>query len=390
MSEVVQQLVDELSAKLNRSVEADDLGLLPIAVSAQRGALDDVRINAVLQRRSGADVVAHVASYGIRTATAPVRFPANERLATLPRLCVPIRDAGGGRWGYLWLIDADPPISDHELSTAVDTASAIAAELSGAAHATTAELTADRQLVADLLGDDAQRRCEAAEQVKGDGRLPSGEPLTVLASRLAGCADVAAAVPKLIAARSTGQALLGWADDHVLLVGAAALVDARLSMLLRSLDATAARQSFRVVGTGLGQCVHSFDALPESCRGAWYAARVAAADPARGGFARWSQLGPDLAFYGLPWNIESVESLHHGASRLLDPAHAVIAETVLTYLGCGCDTAICVARLAIHRTTLYYRLRRAGEVLGHAWDGDIDRLGLQLALRLGRLLAHDR
>ncbi|HEX4356662.1 MAG TPA: hypothetical protein VH141_04025 [Pseudonocardia sp.] len=63
MSELVQRLAEDLAERLGRSVEVDDRALRPLGITAQLGAIDQVRIDAVLRRRSGPEMVTHVESF---------------------------------------------------------------------------------------------------------------------------------------------------------------------------------------------------------------------------------------------------------------------------------------------------------------------------------------
>lgn len=390
MTELIQQFVDDLAARLGRSVEVDDCTWLPIAISPQYGSLDEIRINAVLQRRSPVEVREYGESLGIRTATEPVRCPPSDRLrgVALPRLCIPVRDTTQAHWGYLWLIDANPPLSDSDIDDAVETAAAIAEEMHIDSPTTAPELVTERNIVKDLLSSDEHQRIAAANRIEGRASLSEG-PFTTFIAELDGCDDLIAVMPNLTSSRSAGHLLLGWDAQRVIFIGAVNVLERRVGSIRHALESTASRQGFTVVGSGLGSAVNTLDELPMSHRHARYAVRVSAADATKAGFARWSQLGADTVFEALPWSAETLDLLHPGASRLLQPAHSLIASTLLIYFDSGSDTRQCIEQLAIHRTTLYYRLDRACLILGRRWDPST-QLGLHLALRLGLLMTGER
>jgi hypothetical protein len=387
VSELVQRLAEDLAERLGRSVEVDDRALRPLGITAQLGAIDQVRIDAVLRRHSGPEMVAHVESFGIRRATAPVRMPADARLGTLPRLCVPVRSAGL-LYGYLWLIDAEPPLTDAEVAAAVDTAAEIGVALCSDQRSTDARLDDDIRTVTQLLGTDPADRAAARTTVLRQERLAPDARLAVLVARLDATADAMRRVAvDLRRGLPSGRLLVGCQPEAIVLVARADLLSRSVQRLIAS---TAAHHGVRVVGIGIGPTSDLDDELAVAYERAAFTARIATLDPARTGCARWSELGAMTAFCHLPWTIDTVALLHPGVPRLLAPELTTIRDTVLTYLELGGDTRTVTAALAIHRTTLYYRLDRASELLGAGWQTGPARLGLHLALRLNDLMMRER
>ena len=137
-------------------------------------------------------------------------------------------------------------------------------------------------------------------------------------------------------------------------------------------------------GTGTGSAATSLTQLPRSGEESAYAATMA--HTRRVEHLAWAQLGADIAFFGLPWTTDTLEILFPGAARLLEPENRLIRESLDAYFDCGGDTRLAAAQLAIHRTTLYYRLDRAKELLGKDWHHGERRYGLQSALRLAQLI----
>lgn len=64
------------------------------------------------------------------------------------------------------------------------------------------------------------------------------------------------------------------------------------------------------------------------------------------------------------------------------PAQRELLETLRMYLATGKNANEAARRLAVHRNTLLYRLRRAQELLGFEWDDADGIFALDLALRL--------
>ncbi len=74
-----------------------------------------------------------------------------------------------------------------------------------------------------------------------------------------------------------------------------------------------------------------------------------------------------------------------GLRRLLDGSHEQLVLTLETYLDHAGDVKSTAAELWLHRTSLYYRLRRVEEVAGVDLNRGEDRLLCHVALRLARL-----
>ena len=62
-----------------------------------------------------------------------------------------------------------------------------------------------------------------------------------------------------------------------------------------------------------------------------------------------------------------------------------LVGTLEVFLDLGCNARRTADALKLHRTTLYYRLRKIEEVLGIDLEDGSDRLALHLGLKLARL-----
>ncbi|MFC9556368.1 PucR family transcriptional regulator [Rhodococcus sp. NPDC056960] len=386
----VQQYADGLADQLNRSIEVDDCGLKPLALTEQHGDLDDVRVRSILQRHSSPEVFEYAFSLDIAHATGPVRFPSNPALQTLPRVCIPMR-ARGELQGYLWLIDS-PPLTDADITAAAGTASAIAEVLHQQSQSTTTVLDREAQLVSVLL-DPPRETTPPAELLADEPLLRFTDPAVVLTTRLAAIdADgeplnaraVRAAAQEVAYARPLGHSLLGHGEDTIHLIVGADLLGDRLRSFRHALAQAARRRGWTLLATGAGQTASTLDELRLSGMHSRYAATVAHARNVEQ--LSWNELGADVVFYGLPWTMETLEILFPGASRLLDADNSLIRESLDAYFDCGGDTRRAAGRLSVHRTTLYYRLDRAQQLLGEGWAQGERRAGLELALRLAMLI----
>jgi hypothetical protein len=128
--------------------------------------------------------------------------------------------------------------------------------------------------------------------------------------------------------------------------------------------------------------------LPRLCLplgNAQYAACVAARVPQFGRAADWASLGAYSAFQHLYCDRSTPERICPGVGALLDERAEMYRQTVRCYLECAAQAQQAAAQLHIHRTTLYWRLARAAELMPLDLRRGEDRLRLHLALTLADL-----
>ena len=106
-----------------------------------------------------------------------------------------------------------------------------------------------------------------------------------------------------------------------------------------------------------------------SIKQAEFAARVAARVAGLKGQACWDTLGEYRFFFSYEWGPSGVAAIDPGVAALLEQGRAVFAETVLAYLERQGDVNATAAALNVHRTTLYYRLGQATQILGEDLSG---------------------
>ncbi len=138
---------------------------------------------------------------------------------------------------------------------------------------------------------------------------------------------------------------------------------------------TARRHPLRQVGEG--DAVEQLERIPRSYRRALAALRVAT-DQA----VRWDDLRADRLLTSLPPT--AIDDMPEGVRSLLDGSHEQLVLTLETYLDHAGDVKRTAAELWLHRTSLYYRLRRIEEVSGVDLSRGEDRLLCHVALRLAQ------
>ncbi|WP_053204302.1 helix-turn-helix domain-containing protein [Jiangella muralis] len=389
MLDELQQLVDDLATELQRSVAVDDVAIQLLAASAHYGAIDPPRIDSVLARRADAAIVAHVRTFGIDHAVDPVHIPDSAELRTLPRIAVPLRD-GSDLYGFLWLIDADPPVTPSELTMATKGARAITELLRHNAAQLDDLQAQDTPLLAGLFGDDRARRDAALAAVTGPDRLGPGASLRIAAIRFRdGDGDTAEAarhaVTRSVALRQLiGPALVAPVGGYLAVVSRAG--PRPPSAAWRERFWSTARAAEPALAVGLADQLPGEPPGPSFGRAA-YAADVAQRVGEFDGFACWTELGAWQLLFGLPWTPATARELHPPLAPLLRPEHRLLATTLLTYLDSGGDAAATVAALHIHRTTLYYRMDKIRDLVGSSWSTGTGRLGAHAALVLATRLA---
>src|SRR5207302_9537414 len=101
--------------------------------------------------------------------------------------------------------------------------------------------------------------------------------------------------------------------------------------------------------------------------------------------ADWAGLGAYAVFQHLYRDRSAPERICPGVSALLADSAATYRRTVRCYLECAAHAQEAAAQLHIHRTTLYWRLARAAELVPLDLRRGEDRLKLHVALALADL-----
>jgi hypothetical protein len=384
----LQDLVDALSAVLERPVLLDDAGLRPIAFSRQWGAIDQVRRESILNRAAAPAVRRALLAEGIAAARGTVRTRAVPTLGMEERLCVPARDAGGLR-GYLWFFEQDGTIDADGLRRA-KAAARTAAGLLARREQSRTWLRDDGALLAALLSPDETERAGAVSAVSED-RLPAGSPLAAatVAARDEGI-DAAAMLARLGAALSPGHALAGTVDGEpeATVMVVVALADPALSAVH---PVEVSGHLLRVVGRGrkspgfaVGQSAPfiGLDTLRAARRQAEIALRVARSRAPGATHAAWDALGADRLVAQMP--AHAWDAVPGRLARLVSD-EPTLRETLDAYLDAAGNVQATARVLSLHRSGVYYRLRRIEVLTGLDLACGADRLTAHLALRLERL-----
>jgi sugar diacid utilization regulator len=99
------------------------------------------------------------------------------------------------------------------------------------------------------------------------------------------------------------------------------------------------------------------------------------------GSACWDDLGEYRQFSSVEWSAAGVAKIHPGVASLIAEKRMPLAATLLAYLEREGNVKATSDALSIHRTTLYYRVERATEILGEQPTGPA-KFAIHAALRL--------
>ena len=391
--EHLQHLAERLARDLHRSVIIDDAALRPLAVSPQTGRLDRSRVEAVLQRGTSARLRRRLTEHGVFSARGPVPIPGDPGQAILPRLCLPLRD-GDQLLGFLWLID-EPALTAGQTAQAQAAAAQAAHLLSQRAIRADGQFAVLSDLADGLLDDREEVRQEAAAMLAGQEALTGPPPWAVAVIRLADRAGPEPASGRARATRTAATLRRAAANLRRRAAPGSLVVATPRQSEFACITAAGGRTGLQRAVAALpgpslaaGTCAGP-GALAEVAAGlqnARYAAFVAARVPSLRRAADWGSLGAYAAFQHICHDPAAPERICPGVSALLDHHARTYRETLRCYLDCAGQAQQAAERLHIHRTTLYWRLARAAELVpGLDLRQGGDRLNLHLALTLADL-----
>jgi hypothetical protein len=390
--EHLQHLAERLAHDLQRSVIIDDAALRPLAVSPQTGRLDRSRVEAVLQRGTSARLRRRLTEHGVFAAREPVSIPGDPGQAILPRLCLPLWD-GEQLLGFLWLID-EPALTAGQTALARSAAAQAAHLLAQRAIRADGQFAVLSDLADGLLDDREEVRQEAAAMIAGQEALAGPPPWAVAVIRLADPRRPVPAPGRSRAGRPAATLRRAAANLRRRAAPGSLLVASSREHEFACVTAAGARAGLRRTVAALpgpplaaGTCAGPA-ALADVAAGlenARYAAFVAARVPSFGRAADWAGLGAYAAFQHIYRDPAAPERICPGVTALLDRHASTYRETLRCYLDCAGQAPQAAGKLHIHRTTLYWRLARAAELVPLDLHQGGDRLKLHLALTLADL-----
>ncbi|MEY7975429.1 PucR family transcriptional regulator [Streptomyces pilosus] len=303
----------------------------------------------------------------------PVRI--RDRLITLIR-------PHGEILGVLALVDAHDESDEHTVFALAHAATSLALELMHARDLAEVELRLHRELVDDLLAgtDEASAYVRSAAA----GHDPHRNHYVVVVQWLNRTADNAFAQTVGRAASAVGmRSLLTRRSAHVVLIA-----DDRPHP--RALYEALARETGTRSGTiGVSAPADALNDIPHHYQEAQRALDVRRHSRERYGTSFFDELGL-YRILGPGNDYRELETfVYEWLGELVDydsRHHATLVETLSRYFDCGGNYDETAESLAIHRSTLRYRLQRIRDISGHDLANVEDRLNLQVATRVWRIV----
>ncbi|MEU8983435.1 helix-turn-helix domain-containing protein [Streptomyces sp. NPDC048309] len=303
----------------------------------------------------------------------PVRI--KDRLITLVR-------PHGEILGVLALVDARGEADEHTVLALEHAATSLALELAHLRSLAEVELRLHRELVDDLLTGTDEASAYARSEAVGHDLHRSHYIVVVQWSNRTPGDSFAQMVGR--AASAVGMhSLLTQRSDHVVLVA-----DARPHA--RALYEALARETGTRSGTiGVSAPCDSLADIPHRYQEAQRALEVRRHSRERYGTTFFDELGL-YRILGPGNDYRELETfVHEWLGQLINydsQHHTAMVETLSRYFDCGGNYDETAESLAIHRSTLRYRLQRIRDISGNDLANVEDRLNLQVATRVWKIV----
>ncbi|MFJ4851477.1 MULTISPECIES: PucR family transcriptional regulator [unclassified Streptomyces] len=303
----------------------------------------------------------------------PVRI--KDRLITLVR-------PHGEILGVLALVDAREEADEHTVLALEHAATSLALELAHLRHLAEVELRLHRELADDLLaGTDAASAYARSEAVGHD--LHRSHYIVVVQWSNRTADDSFAQTVGRTASAVGMRSLLTRRSDHVVL-----LADDRppASALYEALAREIGTRSGAI---GVSVPCNSPDDIPHRYQQAQRALEVRRRSRDCYGTTFFDELGI-YRILGPGNDYRELETfVHEWLGQLIDydsRHHTAMVETLCRYFDCGGNYDETAKFLAIHRSTLRYRLQRIRDISGNNLANVEDRLNLQVATRVWKIM----
>ncbi|MGW0168776.1 PucR family transcriptional regulator [Streptomyces sp. NPDC003343] len=284
--------------------------------------------------------------------------------------------------GVLALVDPRDEADEHTVLAMEQAATALAPELAHLRNLAEVELRLHRELVDDLLAGTDEASAYARSEAVGHDLHRSHYVVVVQWSNRTADDSFAQTVGR--AASNVGmRSLLTRRSDHVVLVA-----DDRPHA--RALYEALARETGSRSGAiGVSAPCDCLDDIPHRYQEAQRALEVRRYSCERYGTTFFDELGL-YRILGPGNDYQELETfVHEWLGQLIDydsRRHTAMVETLSRYFDCGGNYDETAESLAIHRSTLRYRLQRIRDISGKDLVNVEDRLNLQVATRVWKIV----
>ncbi|MEV8128992.1 helix-turn-helix domain-containing protein [Streptomyces sp. NPDC085944] len=303
----------------------------------------------------------------------PVRI--EDRLLTLVR-------PHGEILGVLALIDAGGEADEHTVLALENAATSLALELGHMRNLAEVELGLRRELADDLLAGTDTASAYARSEAIGHDLHRSHYIVVVQWSKRTVDDSFAETVGRAAAAQGM-RSLLTRRSDHVVLVADAR---PRARALYEALTMETGTHSGAI---GVSAPCDSPNGIPRGYQEAQRALEVRRQSREGYGTTFFDELGL-YRILGPGNDHQQLEAfVHEWIGQLIEydaRHHATMVDTLTRYFDCGGNYDETAASLAIHRSTLRYRLQRIRDISGNDLANVEDRLNLQVATRVWKIV----
>ncbi|WP_020135252.1 PucR family transcriptional regulator [Streptomyces sp. 351MFTsu5.1] len=284
--------------------------------------------------------------------------------------------------GVLALVDDRDEADEHTVLALGHAATSLALELTHLRSLAEVELRLHRELADDLLTGTDGPSAYARSAAVGHDLHGSHYIVVVQWSNRTTDDSFAQSVGRVAAAVGL-RSLLTRRSDHVVLI-------AGDRPHARALYEALARENGTRSGTiGVSSSCDSVDDIPHHYREAQRALDVRRHSRERYGTSFFDELGLYRILGPGSGHRELERFVQEWLGQLIDydsRHHATMVETLARYFDCGGNYDETADSLAIHRSTLRYRLQRIRDISGHDLANVEDRLNLQVATRVWKIV----
>ncbi|MFF7945588.1 helix-turn-helix domain-containing protein [Streptomyces griseorubiginosus] len=284
--------------------------------------------------------------------------------------------------GVLALVDVRDEADEHTVLALGHAATALALELTHLRSLAEVELRLRRELADDLLTGTDGPSAYARSAAVGHDLHGSHYIVVVQWSNRTTDDSFAQSVGRVAAAVGMRSLLTRRSDQVVLIAGDRPHAHALYEAL--------ARENGTRSGTiGVSAPCDSVDDIPHHYREAQRALDVRRHSRERHGTSFFDELGLYRILGPGSGRRELERFVQEWLGQLIDydsRHHATMVETLSRYFDCGGNYDETADSLAIHRSTLRYRLQRIRDISGHDLADVEDRLNLQVATRVWKIV----
>lgn len=386
-----QDLVDNVADRTHQPVVLEDRELRLLAHSVHREPLDSVRADSILLREASSETRAYLLPL-VRHSQRPLRVAASKPLSLSSRLCIPAV-CNGAVVGYLWFVEGVAKIDEATAKWCTDELAGIAATL---AHSGPEKLgPGRRRVLCKQLLESPEHADKAGLELEQAGTFVRHTTLVVACIRPTPCSTAGTAGWESAISDAAGYDSSGLRRNQVIWATERGVTTVLISVHEVRQGRNALARMHTALQEGMGPDLDvvigtarergAYTDLAAAATEASLSARAAEVFSALGPIVRHDDLAPYEPFLRLASPAEDRE-LHPAIGILHDhPDASMLLETLECYLDTGCNVLRASQLLTLHRSSLYYRIRRVEEIAGLDLRDGVQRTGVHLAIKAARL-----